>query len=55
MADRGMRDLAKQRSAATMLAGYVRFALDFQRRVGALVSLAKQAKPPIQSSRISCG
>lgn len=44
MADRGLRDLAKQRSAREMLAGYVRFALDFCDRVGPLVSLAKQAQ-----------
>lgn len=44
MADRGLRDLAQQRSARGMLGGYVRFALDFLDRVGPLVSLAKQAR-----------
>lgn len=44
MADRGLRDLATQRSARAMLDGYVRFGLAFLDRVGPLVSLAKQAQ-----------
>ncbi|WP_170119753.1 TetR/AcrR family transcriptional regulator [Branchiibius hedensis] len=44
MADRGLRGLAEEPDAAAMLAGYVRFALDFHERVGPLVSLARQAQ-----------